>query len=65
MGALPTLYAALGPDVSSGDYFGPSGLLQFKGYPRKVRSNRLSHDREIAARLWSVSEERTGVRYRL
>lgn len=65
MGALPTLRAALDPGVSSGDYFGPSGLLQFKGYPRKVGSNKRSHDREIAAKLWSISEERTGVRYRL
>ena len=65
MGALPTLRAALDPGVSGGDYFGPSGLLQFKGYPRKVGSNKRSHDREIAAKLWSISEERTGVRYRL
>ena len=25
MGALPTLYAAVGPDVKSGDYYGPGG----------------------------------------
>ena len=63
MGALPTLYAAVGPDVKSGDYFGPSGMLQFKGYPKKVGSSELSHDASIAETLWEVSEERTGVRY--
>jgi len=63
MGALPTLYAAVGPDVMVGDYFGPSGLGEMRGYPRKVASNDLSHDKEIAARLWRVSEELTGIEY--
>jgi NAD(P)-dependent dehydrogenase (short-subunit alcohol dehydrogenase family) len=63
MGALPTLYAATGLDVQGGDYFGPSGWREMKGYPEKVESNKLSHDREIAAKLWDVSEELTGVKY--
>ncbi len=63
MGALPTLYAAVGPDVKGGDYFGPSGFMQMKGYPKKVESNKLSKDKEIAERLWNVSEELTGIRF--
>jgi NAD(P)-dependent dehydrogenase (short-subunit alcohol dehydrogenase family) len=63
MGALPTLYAAVGPDVKSGDYFGPSGFKEMKGYPKKVESNELSHDEAIAKRLWEVSEELTGVKF--
>ena len=63
MGALPTLYAALGPDVKSGDYFGPSGFMEVKGYPKKVKSNKLSHNKEIAKKLWKVSEELTGIAY--
>lgn len=63
MGALPTLYAAIGPDVNSGDYFGPSGFKEMKGYPKKVESNELSHDKDIAKRLWQVSEELTGVKF--
>lgn len=62
MGALPTLYAATAPDVRGGDYYGPRGL-QVWGYPTRVRSNGRSHDRDVAARLWTVSEELTGVRY--
>lgn len=65
MGALPTLYAAVGPDVEEGDYFGPSGLGEMRGYPKKVESNGLSHDKEIAARLWRVSEELTETKYPL
>jgi hypothetical protein len=34
-----------------------------KGYPKKVESNELSHDKDIAKRLWEVSEELTGVKF--
>jgi hypothetical protein len=61
MGALPTLYAATAPDVQSGDYYGPDGFRETRGYPTKVPSTARSHDREVAARLWTVSEELTGV----
>ena len=63
MGALPMLYAAVGPDVKSGDYFGPSGFREMRGYPRKVDSNALSKDKAIAKKLWDVSEAFTEVKY--
>ena len=63
MGALPTLYAATGPDVQGGQYFGPSGLLEMRGYPKVVGSNKKSRDPELAAKLWAVSEELTGVTF--
>lgn len=63
MGALPTLYAAVGEDVKGSDYYGPSGWKEMRGYPKKVESNTLSHDKEIAAKLWEVSEELTGVKF--
>jgi NAD(P)-dependent dehydrogenase (short-subunit alcohol dehydrogenase family) len=63
MGALPTLYAAVGPDVKSGDYYGPSGFREMRGYPRKVDSNALSRDEDISKRLWDVSESLTRVTY--
>lgn len=62
-GALPTLYAATALEVSSGDYIGPDGFREFNGYPKKVASNKHSHDQAVAARLWEVSEELTGVKY--
>ena len=65
MGALPTLYAAVGPDVKNGDYFGPSGFMEMRGYPKKVESNELSKDTSIAKKLWDVSETLTGVKYNL
>ena len=35
MGTLPILYAATAPDVKSGDYYGPSGWQEWRGYPKK------------------------------
>jgi NAD(P)-dependent dehydrogenase (short-subunit alcohol dehydrogenase family) len=63
MGALPTLYAATAPDVSGGDYYGPDGFMESRGYPKEVLSNDRSYDEAVAAKLWDVSEELTGVHY--
>jgi NAD(P)-dependent dehydrogenase (short-subunit alcohol dehydrogenase family) len=63
MGALPTVYAAVASGVRSGDFIGPGGLAGMRGYPRTVHSTRKSHDPEIAAQLWRMSEDLTGVRY--
>jgi NAD(P)-dependent dehydrogenase (short-subunit alcohol dehydrogenase family) len=63
IGALPALYAATAPDVQGGDYYAPDGRLELRGYPTKVRSSDRSYDTAVAARLWTVSEELTDVRY--
>ncbi len=63
MGALPTVYAAASPAVQGGDYIGPKGPAEQRGWPTKVQSNDRSHDLATAARLWTVSEDLTGVRY--
>ena len=65
MGALPTLLVATASDVKGSDYYGPSGRREMKGYPKKVESNKLSQDEDIAKKLWIISEELTGVRYEL
>lgn len=65
MGALPTLYAAVGEDVKAGDYFGPSGFMEIKGYPKRVQATSLARDKDIAEKLWSVSEDLTGVKIEL
>jgi NAD(P)-dependent dehydrogenase (short-subunit alcohol dehydrogenase family) len=63
MGALPTLRAATDPDVRNGQYYGPDGFGEQRGYPKRVESSAQSHDEDIQRRLWSVSEELTGVTY--
>lgn len=64
-GALPTLRAATDETASGGDYFGPDGWHEWRGYPIKVESNKLSHDKSIAAKLWKISEELTGIKFNL
>ena len=62
-GALPQLYAATSPEVRGGEYFGPSGLAEQRGYPKLVGSSSASKETETAARLWALSEDLTGVTY--
>ncbi len=63
LGALATLRAATDQAVRGGDYYGPPGRLQFTGHPVRVESSAASHDEATAARLWTMSEELTGVSY--
>lgn len=65
MGALPTLYAATSPEIQGGEYIGPDGFLGQRGYPKAAQSSKRSHDVATAKRLWEVSEEITGVRFKL
>ena len=44
-GALPTLYAATEPGVEGGSLLRPRGLMEARGYPKQVGSNKRSHDR--------------------
>ena len=63
MGALPTLRAATDPGVLGGQYYGPGRLFGTRGYPKLAHSSRQSHDTAIQRRLWTVSEELTGVTF--
>jgi NAD(P)-dependent dehydrogenase (short-subunit alcohol dehydrogenase family) len=63
MGALPTLRAATDPAAAGGEYYGPAGLAQAKGYPVRVSSTARSRDRAAQERLWAESERLTGVSY--
>jgi NAD(P)-dependent dehydrogenase (short-subunit alcohol dehydrogenase family) len=63
MGALPTLRAATDPGVQNGQYYGPDGFHETRGHPKVVESSAQSHNEDIQRRLWSLSEELTGVTY--
>jgi NAD(P)-dependent dehydrogenase (short-subunit alcohol dehydrogenase family) len=63
MGALPQLYAATMPDVAPNSYYGPDGLFEQRGYPKPVGRTQKASSAEDARRLWSLSEELTGVTY--
>jgi NAD(P)-dependent dehydrogenase (short-subunit alcohol dehydrogenase family) len=63
MGALPTLRAAVDPEIKGGEYFGPGGFKEQRGYPILVQSSEASYNLKDAKRLWKVSEELTGVEF--
>lgn len=60
-GALPQLYAATAPGVRGGEYYGPDGFGEMRGYPRRVNPPRAALDAEVAAKLWALTAEFTGV----
>ena len=63
MGALPTLRAATDPRAEGGDYFGPRGLYEIRGYPKPVGSTPAAKNELDAGRLWDISEKLTGVSF--
>lgn len=62
-GALPTLYAATAPEAKGGGYYGPNGLGETRGFPKTANIPAPALDVNVAARLWTVSEELTGVTF--
>jgi NAD(P)-dependent dehydrogenase (short-subunit alcohol dehydrogenase family) len=63
-GALPTLYAATAPGAVGGGYYGPQGFQEMRGGDvGDAQVAVQARDAAAAARLWSVCEELTGVRF--
>jgi NAD(P)-dependent dehydrogenase (short-subunit alcohol dehydrogenase family) len=60
MGALPTLFAAT-QDLPGASYVGPDGFAEQRGHPTLVARNARASDPETAKRLWTLSEQLTGV----
>src|SRR5258707_206889 len=52
MGAEPTEYAAVSPEVHGGDYIGPSGFAEQHGHPKKVGRSAAARDASSAKKLW-------------
>ena len=62
-GALPVLRAATDPQAEGGDYYGPGGPGEARGFPRKVRYAKTAHNEQLADRLWQASEALSGVTF--
>ena len=62
-GAWPVERAASDPAATGGEYFGPDGFKEWKGFPVQVRASAAAHDTADAAWLWARSAEWTGVDY--
>ncbi|OIK05559.1 oxidoreductase [Streptomyces monashensis] len=63
-GALPTLFAA-SQDLPGAAYVGPDGLGEMRGAPTLVGRSAAASDPAAARRLWTLSEEMTGVAWGL
>lgn len=63
MGALPQIRASVDENVKGGEFYGPGGFNELKGYPVLVQSNTASHNLQNAAKLWEISEKITGISY--
>lgn len=62
-GALPQLFAATSPDVVTGCYYGPDGIAESRGHPTIVQPTKAALDVTSWERLWSASEQLTGVTF--
>ena len=65
MGSLPLLYAATYAGLEGGTYAGPDRFFEQRGHPKPVGSTSAARDEDLARRLWAVSEELTGVHFRI
>lgn len=63
MGALPSIYAATEDRLVGGEYIGPDGKGNRKGYPAIEHPAAGVYDDDTMKRLWEVSEQLTQVHY--
>jgi hypothetical protein len=61
-GVLPTLYAAV-QDFPGAPYIGPDGRVEWRGSPTLVGRSAVASDPRAARRLWTVSDQLTGVTF--
>lgn len=61
-GALNQLYAAAGPGLEGGEFVGPDGKNEMRGYPKLVQPAESARDAYVARKLWALSEDLTAAR---
>ena len=62
-GSEATLFAATNQKATDYIYWGPTGIIEMRGRTGKAKINKKAQDKETAKRLWSISEEMTGVKF--
>jgi len=62
-GARPVLRAATDPDLVGGELIAPGGRLGMRGAPAVIDAAPRGLDAIVAAQLWEISEELTGVSF--
>lgn len=64
-GAWPVVRAAIDPDAVSGGFYGPARMLGLRGAPVVQTPATSSSSPDFGARLWTLAEEWSGVRFEL
>ena len=64
-GAWSSLYAATVPDLPGASNIAPRGPFEFRGPPVPRNAYRAAYDTDTARRLWAISEQLTGVVFRM
>lgn len=62
-GAMPAVTAALSDEVKGGEFVGLDGFLQGKGNPKKIEIVKKAKNKEIAEKIWEVSEKFVGKQF--
>ena len=62
-GVLNQLYAATAAGLAGGEFIGPGGFREMRGAPSHVHPLLAATDPALAARLWQLSEELTGLAF--
>lgn len=61
--ALPILYAATAADVKGSEYYGPDGICELRGNPKLTYCASHVYNKEVAKKLWQISEKLTDVKF--
>jgi protochlorophyllide reductase len=61
-GVLPQLNAGFADGVRGGDYIGPGGPAEVRGFPAPARRSAAAQDPGLARSLWAVTADLTSVR---
>jgi hypothetical protein len=65
IGALPTMMGAVSDNVVGGEFIGPDGFGQLFGFPAILKSGEHSYNKDLWASLWALSEELTGIEFKI
>jgi len=60
---MPEIRASVDQQVKTGEFYGPSGLLELSGHPTLVKPKQTACDTVTASKLWVTSEQLTSVRF--
>lgn len=63
-GALPTIEAVINDSLLGGEYLGPDGFMELKGYPKEAKATKQARSINDAKQLWMMSETLTQTTYR-